>query len=52
MSDQGKKNRSSKDKKSGKYKAIFMKHVKKFGKWRGKKWDGIKLLGKSLKTNK
>lgn len=36
------------------YKTFFERCVKRTGKWRGKKWDGAKLLGKRLdvKRNK
>ena len=52
MSAKGKARRSSKRKRNGYYSTQFSKTVGKTGKWRGKKWDGNMLLGKSLKAKK
>lgn len=52
MSYKGKMRRSTRHRREGKFKAIFNRHIKKYGKWRGKKWDGTKLLGTSLKSKK
>ena len=41
-----------KRKKSGYYTTQFALTVGRTGKWRGKVYDGLKLLGKSLKAKK
>ena len=52
MSHRGKGRRSTKNRQRGYYSVQFSKTIGKYNKWRGKVWDGIKLLGKSLKTTK